>query len=681
MNLAQQVEDRLEAVDRIRRARAGRGIHSDYGGKSGYISYSNYFDSTESSLRSQTPRETFPGPKVRDPPTGPTHPTASGGPAFRRLSFEEIQQKRARGLCYWCDEKFSPRHRCKLRQLQVLLAAEDDFGREEGHLEEGEATLEEEEEVGEETAALSLNSIQGFTIAKTMKLQGTIGGREVAVLVDSGASHSFISNRLVHDLAIPTESSVRHNIQVGNGMSFQQIGICRGVRVLIQEQWVIEDFFPFELGSADIVLGVTWLKTLGEVRADWGKFTVKFQREGKWISWTEDPSLSCSPVSLRAMARLWSPGEMGVLLELCSVDAGTPDAVSLPMDANCERLIHEFSEVFDIPKGLPPRRAREHGINLQAGASPPNVRPYRYPHIQKAEIERQVSDMLISGIIRPSCCPYSSLVLLVKKKDGSWRFCVDYRALNQLTVPDKFPIPVIDKLLDELQGAKVFSKLDLTAGYHQVRVRERDVEKTAFRMHEGHYEFFVMSFGLTNAPATQSWEAHYDHLRQVLAVLKQEKLVANYKKCTFGREQVEYLGHVISTRGVSADPSKVEAMLTWPSPRNIRELRGFLGLTGYYRRFVQGYGSIARPLTELLKRGTFGWSYLADGAFLQLKKVMTELPVLAMPDFTKSFVFETNASSGGVGAVLIQDGRPIAYFNKALAATSRLARMSANFSP
>lgn len=258
--------------------------------------------------------------------------------------------------------------------------------------------------------------------------------------------------------------------------------------------------------------------------------------------------------------------------------------------------------------------------------------------------------MLNSGIIRPSNSPYASPVILVKKKDNSWRFCVDYRHLNNLTVNDKFLIPNIDELLDELFGSRVFSKLNPRSGYHQILVKHCDTAKTAFQTHHGHFEFIVMSFGFTNAPATfqalmnqifqpnlrkfvlvffndilvysPDFDSHLIHMESVLQTLQQNQLFAKQSKCTFAATSVEYLGHVISEKGVGMDAAKVEGVMSWTRPGNVKELRGFLGLSGYYRRFIKGYGVMTKPLTNLLKKDSFKWNLDVDIAFETVKKAL-----------------------------------------------------------
>jgi hypothetical protein len=306
-------------------------------------------------------------------------------------------------------------------------------------------------------------------------------------------------------------------------------------------------------------------------------------------------------------------------------------------------ILKQYTNVFREPKCLPLVRSHDHSISLQEGVQLVSVRPYWYPFYQKDEIEKIVKELLESGVIRHSHSPFFSPVLLVRKTDGTYRMCMDYRSLNKLTIKDKFPIPIVDELLDELWGAKFFSKLDLRSGYHQIRVKEEDIPTTAFRTHEGHYEFLIMPFGLTNAPSTfqslmnhifnpylrkftlaffddilvysTDLETHKYHLQMTLDILRQNQMFAKMSKCRFGYAKVDYLGHIVSAQGVSTDPETIQAMVDWPFPKNIKSLRGFLGLTRYYRKFIKRYGSIDAPLTTMLKKNSFCWSELATEAF------------------------------------------------------------------
>lgn len=285
-------------------------------------------------------------------------------------------------------------------------------------------------------------------------------------------------------------------VRVANGELLSSEGKSEDLKIQIQGNCFRTDTYVLSLAGCDMVLGIYWLRTLGQILWNFSDLSMEFDWQERRVRLQ-----GLNPIQLmeeKELTDINKAGSKGLFLQLMEpMELNT--IVVLP---DIEVILQQHSRVFEEPTGLPPMRSHDHAIILKEGTSPISVRPYRYLFFQKEEIEKIVRELLKTGVIRPSQSPFSSPVLLVRKADGTWRMCVDYRALNKETVKDKFPIPVIDELLDELHGANFFSKLDLRSGYHQIRVKPKDVPKTAFRTHEGHYEFLVMPFGLTNAPST-----------------------------------------------------------------------------------------------------------------------------------------------------------------------------------
>ncbi|WVZ90411.1 hypothetical protein U9M48_036717 [Paspalum notatum var. saurae] len=454
-------------------------------------------------------------------------------------------------------------------------------------------------------------------------------------------------------------------------------------------QYKVSDLKIIPLAFYDLIIGMELLEQYSPMKVHWGLKWLHIPVKGKLVQL------------------------QGILPDSQDVPVGTedePQFLFASVPEPIQSLLNEFADVFEAPTALPPSRACDHSIPLV----PVNIRPYRYTPAMKDEIEKQVHEMLSSGVIQPSSSAFCSLVLLVKKKDHYWRFCVDYRHLNALTVKTQYPVPVID----ELEQASWFSSLDLRAGYHQVLLKAEEEFKTAFQTHSGHYEFRVMAFGLSGAPATfqgamnstltpvlrkcvlvffddiwvysSSLEDHICHLRRVLELLQTEEPITELVGSCFLHTLFRF--HFPENRnskrtkepnrteepnaqayqGVGTDPAKIEAIMSWHVPTNVKELRSFLGLAGYYRKFVRHFGVISQPLNALLKKHTvFVWTEEHDVAFIALKHALVSAPVLGLPNFAKSFCIETDASGVGIGAVLLQDGHPLAYISKALSPKHR----------
>ncbi|GJR82055.1 putative reverse transcriptase domain-containing protein [Tanacetum coccineum] len=490
-------------------------------------------------------------------------------------------------------------------------------------------------------------------------------------LFDTGADRiSYPLHSSLINIA-PTSLENCYDVELADGKLVAINTIIRGCTLNFLDHPFNIDLMPVELGSFASLIGMTVLR-----RVATGRIPV-------W------PVIIVLPKAQEYMAK-------GCQVFLAQISAKKEEDKSERKQIEDVPIVRDFPEVFpeDLP-GLPPTRPVEFQIDLIPGAAPVARAPYRLAPSEMKELSEQLQELSDKGFIRPSSSPWGAPVLFVKKKDGSFRMCIDYRELNKLTVKNRYPLPRIDDLFDQLQGSSIYSKIDLRSGYHQLRVREQDVPKTAFRTRYGHYEFQVMPFGLTNAPAvfmdlmnrvckpyldkfvivfiddiliySKNEREHEEHLKTILELLKEEKLYAKFSKCEFWIPKVQFLGHVIDSRGIHVDPAKIESIKDWASPKTPTEIRQFLGLAGYYRRFIEGFSKIAKSMTKLTQKGIkFDWGEKEENAFQLIKQKLCSAPILALPEGSEDFVVYCDASHKGLGAVLMQREKVIAYASRQL---------------
>ncbi|EOY03326.1 DNA/RNA polymerases superfamily protein [Theobroma cacao] len=511
------------------------------------------------------------------------------------------------------------------------------------------------------------------------------------VLFDPGATHSFISTCFASRLG---RGRVRREEQLVVSTPLKEIFVAEweyeSCVVRVKDKDTSVNLVVLDTLDFDVILGMNWLSPC-HASVDCYHKLVRFDFPGE-PSFSIQGDRSNAPtnlISVISARRLLRQGCIGYLAVVKDSQAKIGDVTQVS-------VVKEFVDVFpeELPS-LPPEREVEFCIDLIPDTRPISIPPYRMAPAELKELKDQLEDLLDKGFIRPSVSPWGAPVLFVKKKDGSLRLCIDYRQLNKVTVKNKYPLPRIDDLFDQLQGAQCFSKIDLRSGYHQLRIRNEDIPKTAFRTRYGHYEFLVMSFGLTNAPAafmdlmnrvfkpyldkfvvvfiddiliySKSREEHEQHLKIVLQILREHRLYAKFSKCEFWLESVAFLGHVVSKEGIRVDTKKIEAVEKWPRPTSVSEIRSFVGLAGYYRRFVKDFSKIVAPLTKLTRKDTkFEWSDACENSFEKLKACLTTAPVLSLPQGTGGYTMFCDASGVGLGCVLMQHGKVIAYASRQL---------------
>ncbi|KAI3798882.1 hypothetical protein L1987_34166 [Smallanthus sonchifolius] len=527
-----------------------------------------------------------------------------------------------------------------------------------------------------------------------------INQQYASIMFETGSDRSFVSFEFEPQLAMSRDKLDKpFDILVADGYSVSCDTIIRDCTLNLNDHDFSINLIPMALGGFDIIVGMDWMTKHHAEVVYFDKYIHIPLDSGDILNiYGEKPSQGLKLMSCTTARKYLQKKCVAFLAHIVERKGKDNSPQDIP-------VIKDFPEVFpeDFP-GLPPAHQVEFRIDLVPGANPVAKSPYRLAPSEMQELSSQLRELSDKGFIRPSVSPWGAPVLFVKKKDGSFRMCIDYRELDKLTVKNRYPLSRIDDLFDQLQGSTYFSKIDLCSGYHQLRVLESDIPKTAFRTRYSHYEFMVMPFGLTNAPAvfmdlmnrvckpyldkfvivfiddiliySKSKAEHEEHLRLVLDLLKKEQLYAKFSKCEFWLNEVQFLGHIVNEKGIHVDPAKVEAVKNWQAPKTPTEVRSFLGLAGYYRRFISNFSKIAVPLTALTHKGKpYEWGPKQVEAFQTLKKKLCEAPILTLPDGIEDFVVYCDASHLGLGCVLMQRGKPMLLVERNLSRSTVQTRI------
>ena len=551
----------------------------------------------------------------------------------------------------------------------------------------------------------------------------------VQPMIDSGASKTgFADPEFVRRCGVPLRPSSRR-IVLANGEEVRATGevtltysletrTCRSKErnppVQFTSTFIVTPLAPYEL-----ILGIGWLDQ-HKALIGFGERSIQLRVDGNGKQHCIRPLARCDDngkplgsavaptqlqsITVRSMRKKLRRGELAELYVALVRDTGELDVQSVPQpkgadDPRVAALLKEFADVApeSMPAGVPPNRGVEHPITIKPGARVPPPRPlYHQSPKDLAAIRAHIDAGVKNGTIQKSVSPFGAMMFVVSKKDGSPRIVVDYRALNEITVKNAYPLPLMDELFDRVVNAKYFTSIDLRDGFYQIALPPGDREKTAFRTRFGSFEYTVLPMGLCNAPGTfmqlmndsfrdmldksvlcflddilvfsRTEEEHLRHLRAVLQRLREKKLYIKLKKCEFMQSEVAFLGHRIGADGLRVAPDKISSVQQWPKPKNVSDVRSFLGLANFYRRFVRDYSRIALPLTELTKEATaWQWGANQQRAFDELKAALCSPPVLLVPDSTRPFVLNCDACKYAIGATLQQDHgnglQPVAYFS------------------